>query len=104
MFRYGGANFSDEQTHRTQVGNESMGLLALLIRQQKHPEIDVDDLATQIGVEIEAISVVYNERMTRNFSLTGEAWGSDTVILDDFETCGPIVQYAVDLVSKNSEQ
>lgn len=73
-----------------------MGLVALLVRQAKHPKIDINDLATQIGIEIENITVTYEERMKNNYTLTGEAWGADVVILDDFETCAPFAQYAVD--------
>lgn len=93
-FRYGGASFSEEQTLRAQLANESMGLVALMTRQGKHPEIEVAYLATQIGKEIKAITVVYEERMTANYTLTGEAW--DATMTDDIETCGPIVQSAID--------
>lgn len=100
MFYYGGVNFSEEETLRTQLSIKSMGLNALFLRQEKHPEMDLNELATQIGSEVEDMSVIYSERMKRNFSLSGEAWGSDTTIIDDFEACGPIAQSSVDFVSK----
>lgn len=99
-FYYGGVNFSEEDTRRTQQSIESMGLIALLLRQEKHPEIDLAELASQIGKEVEGMSVIYSDRMKKNFSLTGEAWGSDATIMGDFKTCGPIAQKSVDSVSK----
>ncbi len=102
MFYYGGVNFSEEVTLRNQLSIDSMGLLALLLRQDKYPEIVLNELASQIGKEVEEISVIYSERMKKNYSLTGEAWGSDVTIIDDFETCGPIAQQSVDTVSKIS--
>lgn len=103
MFRYGGANFSEEDALRTQLSNEAMGLVALLLRQEKYPEADINELAGQIGMEIDSLSAVYSERMKSNFSLTGEAWGSDAIVGDDFETCGPIAQESVDFASKLSK-
>jgi hypothetical protein len=85
VYRYGGANFSEEDAVRTQLGNEAMGLIALILRQEKHTEIGPDDLATQIGKEVEDLSVMYFERMTNNYTLTGEAWGSDATIIEDFD-------------------
>lgn len=99
VYRYGGVNFSEEDAVRTQLGNEAMGLIALILSQEKHAEIGPDDLATQIGKEVEDLSAMYFERMTNNYNLTGEAWGSDLTIIDDFETCGPVAQYSLDKLS-----
>jgi len=73
MFYYGGVNLFEEDTLRTQLSIEAMGLIALLLRKEKHPEIDITELASQIGKEVEGISVIYSDRMKKNFSLTGEA-------------------------------
>lgn len=100
MFYYGGMNFSEQETLRTQLSIESMGLNALFLRQEKHPEMNLNQLATQIGKEVEDMTVIYSERMKSNFSSTGEAWGSDATIIGDFEACGPIAQQSVDRVSK----
>lgn len=99
VFRYGGANFTETDAVRTQLGNEAMGLIALILRLEKHAEIGSDDLATQIGKEVEDLSVMYFERITNNYNLTGEAWGSDPTIIDDLETCGPIAQQSLDMLS-----
>jgi len=101
FFRYGGANVSDEDATRAQIGNEAMGLVALYLRQEKHPNFDINDLASQLGSEIENATQIYQDRMTRNYSLTGEAYGSDATIIDDFETCATIVQQSIDTVFNN---
>ena len=96
LFRYGSANFTEEQALRTQISNEAMGLVAFTLRQDRHPDFSVDVLASQIGTEVEDLTTVYFERMSKNYSLTGEAYGSDQTVSDDFETCGQIAQYSVD--------
>lgn len=104
VYRYGGSKFSDEENQRSKEASVAMSYVALLIRQRKHPETPVDALASQIGVETEALSTMYKERFEKNYSMTGEAWGSDAIINDDFGTCGPIAQEAVDITSGLREQ
>ncbi len=81
-----------------------MALVALLSRQEKHPKTDQEDLATQIGNEIEDLSTMYFERISKNYTLTGEAWGSDQVVMDDFTTCGPIIQMSLDATAEMSNE
>ena len=102
FFRYGGANVSDDDTARAQMGNEAMGLIAVLFRQQKHPDFGLEIISAQLGKEIEEVTQVYFNRMTQNYYLTGEAFGSDVVVTNDFETCGVIVQAAVTAVQNYS--
>jgi len=99
FYRYGGANLSDEDVTRTQLANEAMGLIALLFRQQKNPNFNLEKISAQLGKEIEDITHVYHQRMTLNYNMTGEAFGSDAVIGDDFETCGGFAQDAVTAIS-----
>lgn len=98
VYRYGGANFTEEEALRTSFSVEAMGFVSLALRQQRHPENDLDQLATQIGLEIEDMTMMYTDRLRTNYNLTGEAWGSDTVVLDDFDTCAVIAQDSVDAV------
>ena len=99
FYRYGGANLSDDDATRTQLANEAMGLIALLFRQQKHPNFSLDNISAQLGKEIEDVTQVYHQRMTQNYNMTGEAFGSDSVIGDDFEACGGLAQDAVTAIS-----
>jgi hypothetical protein len=98
LFRYGGASFSDEVMQRTQLGNDAMMYVAFTLRKEKHPEWKDEDIAKQMGSEIENIEFIYAERMEKNYSLTGEAYGSDEVITIDFELCGDVVQLSIDAV------
>lgn len=99
VFAYGGASFSDELADQTQKGNEAMTLVAFKFRGQKHPDVSPDDLVPQMTKEIDELTNMYAERFSRNYTLTGEAWGADPVVSNDFETCGAIAQMAVDATS-----
>ena len=98
VFRYGGANFSDEDALKTEMGNQAMGLIALMLRLDRYADVSPDDLAEQIGKEVEDTTVVYHDRMATNYTLTGEAYGSDATILDDFNTCRDMAAASLDRV------
>lgn len=73
IFRYGGATFSDEVTASTQEGNEAMMLVAFRYRLSKGSGQAPEKLVAQMGKEIEAIEVLYANRMQSNYNRTGEA-------------------------------
>lgn len=100
IFRYGGASFSEEEAYRTQTASAAMTLVAFGYRTNKHPSISGEDVASQIGFEIENIELAYSNRMEQNFARTGEAWGADETIQSDLRICGEISRIAVDAVNQ----
>lgn len=100
VFRYGGSNFSEEEVSQTKATNAAMALVAYRYRTNKNPTISENDVVSQIGFEIENIEREYSNRMDRNFTLTGEAWGSDETISSDLEICGEIARIAVSAVNQ----
>jgi len=66
--------------------------IAALMRQDNNMGGDLEaDIVPTVTRDVEAIQKIYRQRIEANYATQGEGWGSDTLILDDFQLCQELV-------------
>ena len=70
----------------------AMLLMGLLAKTEEQPNRPAEEFIPSLQKETLNIADIYLARMDHNYSLTGHAYGTDSLMKSDIEDCGLIVQ------------
>ena len=92
MERTGAERMGPDAWNASDEARNAMLLMGLMIKTEEQPNRPVEELIPSLQKETLNIADIYLARMDNNYSLTGHAYGTDSLIQSDIEDCGLIVQ------------
>lgn len=97
IWDYGGASLPSGMGETTQSSITILMRWAAVQRLQTQLDRtgalpDASAVSEQVMKEVILIADRYLARIEQNYTTTGEAWGSDTLIQSDMSLCGPLVE------------
>lgn len=81
-----------EMTQQTKASYTSLAILALTTMESDGVGTDYDHLLEIFQRDARNIADLYLNRFERNYATVGQAFGEDTLVLDDLDLCSNIVQ------------
>ena len=92
MERTGAERMGSDAWKASDEARNAMLLMGLLAKTEEQPNRPAEEFIPSLQKETLNIADIYLARMDHNYSLTGHAYGTDSLMKSDIEDCGLIVQ------------
>ena len=81
----------------------SLLLFSSLLLKKELPTTSIEEISEITANDARRIADIYIQRMNNNYAMTGEAYGSDELIISDLTSCKQLAEEVVPLVRSLDE-
>ena len=103
MERIGYERLGEEKWALNDEVRTSLLLFSSLLLKEELPTTSIEEISEITANDARRIADIYIQRMNNNYAMTGEAYGSDELIISDLTSCKQLAEEVVPLVRSLDE-